>query len=82
MTAHSVPQDQRADYLKWLRFYLDFCLKYHHAPRDEESLSPFLQKLASKSQSPELQKQAAASVALYYDLMKTWTAAPEAKCGS
>ena len=78
MTAHAVPPDQRADYLKWLRYYLDFCLKYHHAPRDEESLSPFLQKLASKRQAPELQKQAAASVALYYDLMKTWIAEPEA----
>lgn len=78
MTAHSVQQDQRGDYLKWLRYYLDFCLKYHHAPRDEDSLSPFLQKLASKRQAPELQQQAAASVALYYDLMKTWAVAPEA----
>jgi integrase len=78
MTDHSVPSDQRNDYLKWLRFYLDFCLKYHHAPRDEESLSPFLQKLTEKRQAPDLQKQAAASVALYYDLMKSWTTAPEA----
>jgi integron integrase len=78
MTAHSVPPDRRADYLKWLRFYLDFCLKYHHAPRDEESLSPFLQKLTQKRQTPELQKQAAASVAMYHDLMKTWSREPEA----
>ena len=28
----SVPQDQQKDYLKWLLFYLDFCLKYHHGP--------------------------------------------------
>jgi integron integrase len=74
----SVPPTQHADYLKWLRFYLDFCLQYHHAPRDEESLAPFLQKLTEKRQSPDSQKQAAASVGLYYDLMKSWPSAPEA----
>jgi hypothetical protein len=78
MTARSVPTDQRADYLKWLRYYLDFCLKYRHAPRDHESLGPFLRKLAEKRQSPERQQRAAASIALYYDLMKTWATAPEA----
>ena len=26
MIARSIPPDQRTDYLKWLRFYLDFCL--------------------------------------------------------
>lgn len=64
LNQRSVPQDQQKDYLKWLLFYFDFCLKYHHAPRDEDSLAPFLQKLAEKRQSPELQRQAAASVAL------------------
>jgi len=78
MSARSVPADQRLDYLKWLRFYLDFCLKYRHAPRDRDSLAPFLQKLAEKKQAPARQQQAAASVELYYDLIKTWISAPEA----
>jgi integron integrase len=78
MTTRSVPVDQRFDYLKWLCFYLDFCLKYRYAPRDHDSLAPFLQKLAEKKQAPERQQQAAASVGVYYELMKTWIAAPEA----
>jgi len=28
-----VPADQRPDYHKWVRFYLDFCAKYGHPPR-------------------------------------------------
>jgi len=74
----SVPSTQHPDYLKWLRFYLDFCLKYRHAPRDPDSLPPFLQKLTAKGQSPERQQQAAASIVVYYDLMKIWPSAPEA----
>ena len=46
------------DYLKWLRYYLDFCAKYNDPPRDSDSLPLFLQKLASKGQSVEQQKQA------------------------
>jgi len=58
------------DYLKWLRFYLDFCMKYRHPPRDRESLEPFLGKLTRKRQSLERQKQTAASVGLYYGLVE------------
>ena len=79
MSDHSVPSEQRGDYLKWLRFYLDFCAKYQHPPRDADSLEPFLQKLTEKRQSPERQAQAAASIQLYVDLMKTWRPAQKAQ---
>ena len=62
----------RQDYIKWLRFYLDFCEKYEHPPRDKNSLQPFLQKLASKNQSRERQEQAAASIGLLYNLVDRW----------
>lgn len=62
----------------WLRFYLDFCAKYRYPPRDPDSVGPFLQKLSSKGQSPERQRDAAAGVALYHELMKNWASAPEA----
>jgi integron integrase len=78
MRETSVPAGERMDYLKWLRFYLDFCAKYNHHPRDPDSLQPFLQKLVEKRQAPERQEQAAASVGLYYDLMKTWANMPQA----
>ena len=27
MSDLQIPSDERQDYLKWLRFYLDFCMK-------------------------------------------------------
>lgn len=72
MRERGVPENQRSDYIKWLRFYLDFCLRYDHAQRDPESLTLFLHKLAEKRQSTDMQKQAADSVSLYYELMKSW----------
>jgi hypothetical protein len=36
MQEAEVPQGKRWDYLKWLRYYLDFCVKYRHQPRDRE----------------------------------------------
>lgn len=68
----SVDQRLRSDYMKWLRYYLDFCFKYQHPPRDPDSLMPFMQKLASKNQTGVQQEQAAASVKLYYQTMKNW----------
>ena len=56
----AVPQAERMDYLKWFRYYLDFCQKYKHPPRDPDSLEPFLEKLASKNQSIGRQKEATA----------------------
>jgi hypothetical protein len=33
---------EQGEYLKWLRFYWDFCSKYRHPPREGDSLEPFL----------------------------------------
>lgn len=39
-------------YRKWLSYYLDFCQKYGFSPTGAKSISPFLEKLGSKHQSP------------------------------
>ena len=57
------------EYLKWLQYYLDFCDKYRHPPRDRDSLPLFLQKLSEKGQNPEKQRQAAESVAHFYETL-------------
>jgi integron integrase len=67
-----VPEGEWAERLKWLRFYLDFCLKYRHPPRDGDSLQPFLQKLAAKGQSDAAQAMAAESVNLFHELVRRW----------
>ncbi len=72
LKSSAVPLGMQLDYRKWLRFYLDFCMKYRHPPRDPDSLEPFLHKLASKNQSKASQEQAAASVTLYYDIIRNW----------
>ncbi|MCH8528331.1 MAG: hypothetical protein LAT79_14455 [Kiritimatiellae bacterium] len=56
--------------LKWLRFYWDFCAKYRHPPQEEDSLMPFLQKLASKGQSPEQQAAATEAVRLCQEILR------------
>jgi integron integrase len=63
-----VTQYERGYYEKWLRYYLDFCAKYHHRDRDRDSLDHFMQKLSEKNQSERQQEQAAKSIAVYYDL--------------
>ena len=65
---------ERGQSQKWLRYYLDFCMKYRHPPRDPDSLEPFLQKLASKNQSVDYQEQAARCVSVYYEVVKNWDA--------
>ena len=72
MQQEGVSQTEQRDYLKWLRFYLDFCHKSRHPPRDRDSQEPFLQELASMNQTVRRQKQAAAALGLYYELVQRW----------
>ena len=40
---NSVALKYRPHYLKWLRYYLDFCRKYQFDRVSSESLEPFIQ---------------------------------------
>lgn len=62
----SFPEKARASYLKWLRFYWDYCNKYQYDPYSSESLSWFLHKLVEKRQSEQQQKQARHSIMMFY----------------
>ncbi len=64
----NVPAYTHNAYLKWLRFYLDFCHKYHHNPGRRSSLPSFIGKLDEKNQTPRHQKQASHAINLYYAL--------------
>ena len=37
MDARHLPRPEQVEYFKWLRFYLDFCLKYRQSTRDPET---------------------------------------------
>ncbi len=60
-----VPFEQHKYYLKWLRYYLDFCHKYHFKCGSDASLTAFLDKLMQKNQPAPLQRQARKAVHLY-----------------
>jgi len=64
-----VPSNAHSSYLKWLRFYLDFCTKYHFSPVRRESLVQFLRKLHEKRQTKAQQEQASQAIMLYYELV-------------
>jgi integron integrase len=55
-------------YLKWLRYYWDFCHQYGKDVNSLASLEPFIDKLKSKGQSPALLVQASKAVRLYREL--------------
>lgn len=61
-----LPLTSRFHYKKWLRYYLDFCHKYHFNKLDKQSLSHFINKLQSKKQNKQKQKEAFHAVSIYY----------------
>lgn len=69
MAAEGVPGNEQGQYRKWLRFYLDFCAKYHHEYANPVSLRSFVEKLASKRQTVKQREQAKRAVGIYYRMM-------------
>jgi len=69
----TVPNSLHSYYVKWLRFYLDFCQKYQIASAQASSLPRFLRKLQEKKQSAAQQQQARRAIALYYELLQPKT---------
>ena len=58
----------RSFYSKWLRFYWDFCHKYHHPAFGHNSLPLFLTKLQTKGQSDAQRKQASKAIYFLYEI--------------
>jgi hypothetical protein len=64
MDAEGVPEQERGSFLKWVRFYLDFCHTYKRPAREPQSIGPFLVKLESKGQSGREREQAKCAIEL------------------
>ena len=69
----NILKNHHADYRKWLRYYLDFCNKYHHNNLKKESLPHFIEKLRSKKQTIPQQRQAHHAVSIYYQTERSDT---------
>ena len=65
---HSIPNNIRFYYTKWVRFYWDFCHKYQYDAYDKKSLPLFLNKLTKKKQPDKQLKLAQHSVTLFYQI--------------
>jgi hypothetical protein len=66
----AIPKKMHWIFIKWLRYYLDFCEKYDFPDAKKDSLAPFLRKLQEKKQTSVQQEQAADAIALYFDLIE------------
>lgn len=65
-----VKDSERADYGKWLRYFLDYCEKYSVAGEEAHRNEMFLQKLQQKGQSELKRFQASQAVALYFAMLR------------
>lgn len=63
-----LPKPEQYFCTKWLRYYWDFCHKYHHSPFVSTSLPLFLGKLQEKKQSVQQQNQAKFAIGLLYGM--------------
>jgi len=55
-------------YVKWLRYFFDFCHKYNFKLDGKESLPAFVEKLKAKKQTEEQRKQAHRAISLYHEM--------------
>lgn len=60
----------RADYLKWLRFFLDFCEKYQISGDTGTRIKRFLDKLQEKKQREDQRRRARHAVSLYFKMLQ------------
>lgn len=65
---NGVTVGQHGYYVKWLRYYLDFCQKYNLQKFAEKSLLAFMAKLKEKNQAENLRQQVRHAVSLFYAL--------------
>ena len=71
MSKKNIPADLQPYFRKWLRYYVDFCKKYHTHYTDLKSQSSFIAKLEQKGQAEALQLQAKDAIDLYYDMLQS-----------
>ena len=68
LAQHQIPKKLHPYYLKWLRYYLDFCRKYNFREADKKSLPHFIKKLKAKKQTDQQQNQAFNAISLFYGI--------------
>jgi integron integrase len=62
-----VSSKEASFFLKWLRYFLDFCLKYRCHQTEKSTLDRFLKKLREKRQTAAQVEQASRTIRLYQE---------------
>ena len=70
LKAHGIAVARFPELERWLRYFLDFCLKYQISGTDSERLRLFMLKLKEKNQPEEHRLRAFRAVSLYFELIK------------
>jgi predicted solute-binding protein len=65
LEAQRIAKEERWQFQKWLRYYVDFCGKYHFSSEERGSLLQFLKKLREKRQTGDQLLQASRAIELY-----------------
>lgn len=81
LSLRNIPDQQRRNFHKWLRFYLDFCNKYNLNPKVTASFAGFDEKLKIKGQSDLQRMEARRSITIYYRMIGTLQS-PQAPSGN
>ncbi len=68
MKRSSVPSGRHRYYIKWLRYYYDFCRKYNFKQEGTESLAAFMDKVKEKREAEHLREQARLAISLFYEM--------------
>lgn len=68
MDKKSVPSSVHEDYRKWLRYYLDFRVKYPLPDDRSGQVRLFIEKMRSKGQSGKSLNHAAHALSLFFSL--------------
>ena len=68
-----IPKRLHSEYLKWLRYYLDFCHKYGFENSKKQGLSHFIEKLQDKRQTSLQQKSATLAISIYCEIKSSKT---------
>ncbi len=64
----SIPSQKQPYFIKWFRYYWDFCVKSNFNKNNPKSLPHFINKLESKKQSSFNLKQASEAIHIFYEM--------------
>ncbi|MGZ0657367.1 integron integrase [Coraliomargarita sp. W4R72] len=68
LNALGISNQENPHYVKWVRYFLDFEAKYGEGAPTSQIVDAFIEKLASKGQSPGLRSQARKAVNIYLEI--------------